>query len=227
MKHLRLPDLDSICALGIQIIEDISQSAGAYIEKLDEVENNEPKKKYAGTFGVYSILGLEENDIITAGGGAVVMAANYREWVVLKKYIEEAPVTDFLPDINSALALVQLKERARNEQIRLEMKEVYVRSLMQGRHKTFVCPYENAVCVVYSFPVLLAHGAKEVKQYVARKNIAVADAFEISIASKFEEMAADCPVARSLVLRCVFFPLYPRLGNTQAAKIAKVLATLP
>lgn len=221
-----LPDFEKIAALGVQFIEDISQSAGAYVEMPAE-EGKEPEKKYAGTYGVYTVLGLEEKDILTAGGGAVLMAPNRREWIVLKKQIEDASFIDLLPDINSALAWVQLKERARNEQLRSEMKEVYARSLMQGRHKSFICQCGNAVTAVYSFPVLLKNGAKDVKQYASRKEIDVADAFEFSVVSKYEELAADCPVARSLALRCILFPLYPRLGNSQAGKIAKVLATLP
>ncbi|MDD6485986.1 MAG: DegT/DnrJ/EryC1/StrS family aminotransferase [Spirochaetales bacterium] len=222
-----LPDFEKIIALGIPFIEDISQSAGAHIEQPAEKEGEEPVKKYAGTFGVYSILGLEERDILTAGGGAVLIAPNRREWIVLKKNIEEAPIIDLLPDINSALAWVQLKERPRNEQLRFEMKEIYARSLMQGRHKSFICPCENAVNAVYSFPVLLTNGAKDVKQYASRKEIDVTDAFEDSVAAKYEELSESCPVARSLVLRCILFPLYPRLGNSQAVKISKVLATLP
>ena len=107
------------------------------------------------------------------------------------------------------------------------MKEIYARSLMQGRHKSFICPCENAVNAVYSFPVLLTNGAKDVKQYASRKEIDVTDAFEDSVAAKYEELSESCPVARSLVLRCILFPLYPRLGNSQAVKISKVLATLP
>ena len=221
-----LPDFEKIAALGVQFIEDISQSAGAYVEQPAE-EGKEPEKKYAGTYVVYTVLGLEEKDILTAGGGAVLMAPNRREWIVLKKNIEDAPLVDLLPDINSALAWVQLRERARNEQLRLEMRDIFARSLMQGRHKSLICPCENASTAVYSFPVLLKNGAKDVKQYAGRKEIDVADAFEFSVVSKYEELAADCPVARSLALRCILFPLYPRLGNSQAGKIAKVLATLP
>lgn len=225
-----LPDFEKIAALGIPFIEDISQSAGAYIEQTAEKpvdEGGEAEKKFAGNYGVYTILGLEEKDILTAGGGAVLMAPNRREWIVLKKNIEEAPFIDLLPDINSALAWVQLKERPRNEQLRNEMRDVYSRSLMQGRHKSFICKCENAVPAVYSFPVLLNNGAKDVKQYASRKEIDVADAFEDSVASKYAELAESCHVARSLALRCILFPLYPRLGNLQTAKISKVLATLP
>ena len=108
-----IPNMNAILELGIPVIEDISQNAGATLGE-----------KKTGTFGVFSILGLEERDILTAGGGAVLMAPQRRDWLVLKKHTDIAPSTDILPDINCSLAFVQLKEHNRNEQIRKEMYEM-------------------------------------------------------------------------------------------------------
>ncbi len=212
-----LPDLPAIIALGIPVIEDISQSAGA---QWDE--------RKAGLFGVFSILGLEERDVLTAGGGALLLAPNRREAIVMKRLVEEGPATDILPDINSALGWVQLKELQRNIEIRKEMNTLYVRSLMQGRHKTMIQQGgETVQPAIFSFPVILASGLKEVRQYVSRKEIEVELAFEDSLPALTDVLPEECANARSLYLRCVLFPLYPRLGNANAAKIAKVLATLP
>ena len=211
-----VPNIEALLELGIPIIEDISHSAGATLGE-----------KLVGTFGVFTILGLEEQDILTAGGGAVLMAPNRREWTVLKKYTDIAPSTDILPDINCALAFVQLKEHNRNEQVRREMYEMYIRSLMQGKHKTLIQQGEYAVQTVYLFPVVLSSGYKDVKQYASRKDIEIALAFEKSIIALREDSLEHCIQAKSFLLRCALFPLYPRLGVTQAAKIAKVLATLP
>jgi dTDP-4-amino-4,6-dideoxygalactose transaminase len=212
----QIPDIEAILELGIPVIEDISHNAGAIL-------NN----KMLGTFGVFSILGLESNDIITAGGGALLIAPQNRDWSVLRKIIESAPLTDILPDINSALAYIQLKESNRNEIIKKEIYEVYLRSLLQGRHKTFKIAPENGVPVVYSFPVLLSSGFKDVKQYALKKDIEIELAFEHSIVSKFPEKCENCLNANSIYLRCAIFPLYPMLGSVKSGKIAKVLATLP
>lgn len=212
----QIPNFTPLLELGIPIIEDISQNAGAVVGD-----------KCTGSFGIFTILGLEENDILTAGGGAVLAASQSRNWSPLRKAAEQAPSTELLPDINAALAYIQLKEAARNEQIRKEIYEVYIRSLMQGRHKTFVCQMEYAVPAVYSFPVVLAGSFKDVKQYAAKKDIAVAAAYENSAVSVFPDLCTRCPQANSLALRCALFPLYPRLGASKTQKIAKVLATLP
>lgn len=212
----QLPNFSALADLGVSIIEDISQNAGAAIED-----------KPVGTFGVFTILGLEEKDILTAGGGAVLMVSQNRNWSVLRKVLETSPSTDLLPDINAALAYIQLRELNRNEQIRKEMYEMYIRSLMQGRHKTFSALGDYAVPAVYSFPVVLSGSFKDVKQYAAKKDIEVVPAYEDSVVSVFREQCAHCPQASSLSLRCALFPLYPRLGVSKSQKIAKVLATLP
>nr|MCR5605701.1 DegT/DnrJ/EryC1/StrS family aminotransferase [Treponema sp.] len=63
------PDLTQICSLGIPVIEDISHSAGASFQD----------KKY-GLQGVFSIWGLEEDDIVTSGGGALLIAPSRAAW---------------------------------------------------------------------------------------------------------------------------------------------------
>jgi len=210
-----LPDMNAILALNLPVIEDISQSIGA---TLDE--------KPAGSFGVSSIVGLEECDLLTAGGGALLLSAGKREATVQKRLSDEAPLTDILPDINSALAYIQLKEFPKNAEIRREMSALYTSSLMQGRHKTFI-QQGDGISAVYSFPVILSSGLKEVRQYVHRKDIEIEETYACTIATLLGETLEGCINALSLSMRCVLFPLYPRLGTANAAKIAKVLATLP
>lgn len=210
-----IPDMTSILALGIPVIEDISQSVGASI--LDQK---------AGQFGVFSILGLEEHDLLTAGGGAILLAKNHREAIVLKKMVDEAPLTDILPDINSALAFIQFREFQKNIAFRKEIHTLYVRSIMQSRHKTII-QSDDVVSAVYAFPVVLSSGYKEVKQYVNRKEVEIELAFDDSVAAFLGDELEGCIQAKSLLMRCVLFPLYPRLGTSNATKIAKIMATLP
>ncbi|MGL4981728.1 MAG: DegT/DnrJ/EryC1/StrS family aminotransferase [Treponemataceae bacterium] len=230
-----LPNESFFINLGIPIIEDISQNAGSFFLKSikDDEQSVEvkEKKRFSGSFFTYAIVGLEEKDIITAGGGALLLASKHREWVVQKNLVDRAVNTDILPDINSSLAFVQFKEFKRSEAIRKEMKELYIRSIMQGKHKTVmqspISEDEDAVSVCYSFPVILSGNFKDVKQYALRKDIEVVLAFEGSIIAVLQDEITHCTQAQSLYLRCVLFPLYPRLGMKNAAKISKVLSTLP
>lgn len=221
-----MPNISELQEVGLPIIEDISESCTAGIT--DPNDEEAPIKK-AGTFGVFSIIGLEQSDLLTAGGGALLLAPQSKDWSVLKKYTDSCPLTDKLPDINSALALVQLKELSKNELIRQSMYELYSRSLMQTKHKTLLSPCPNSVQSVFSFPVVLENGIKDVKAYAEKKEIEIASAFANSVVAVLEDESElkECINARSLLLRCVHFPLYPLLGNTQTNKIAKVLSTLP
>lgn len=242
-----LPNLNAIIALGIPVIEDVSQSAGAMIleqeqessVKQGESKSEELKGKKAGMFGIFSICALEEHDVITAGGGAIVMSPGRREWPVLKRLSDETTGIQMLPDINAALALVQFKEFKRNEQMRKEIFSLYNRSIMAGKNKTFVRDMEYG-STAFSFPIVLNSGFKEVKQYVSKKDIEISIAFADSVIGILEKMKenlleeeklpydySNCKNAKSLYLRTALFPLYPRLTKSQIDKIAKVLGTLP
>ena len=237
-----LPDIKAFLELGIPLVEDVSQSALSFYpeenpsapkkpaseENAETQEKDElPKGKRAGMYGTYAIMGMEENDVITSAGGAVVFAPLRRDWSVLKKYTDEAPSTDIMPDMNAALAYVGLKEFVRNERVRKELFTLYSRSIASSRHKTFVRE-DGWGSTIYSFPLVLNAGFKDVKNYAAKKGIEVRYAFENSvIALRQQELSSSCICANSLLLRCALFPLYPRLGQKDASRIVKVLSSLP
>ena len=221
-----LPDIKAFLSLGIPIVEDISQSALARYPSEEEGEPQKPGRR-AGMYGVYTIFGMEDRDIITAGGGAVLFAPGRREWIILKRLADAAPSTDLMPDMNAALAQVELKEYERNEAVRRELFALYSRAIVSGRHKTYVRASDDG-STIYSFPVVLNAGFKDVKSYSQKKGIEVRQAYENSvIALRQESLAPACICANSLLLRCALFPLYPRLGKKDAERIVKVLSSLP
>ena len=224
-----IPDVQGICQLGVPVIEDISQSAGATVAVKNENGETTEERVQVGTFGVFTILGLEERDVITAGGGAVLISAGRREWIVLKHILESCPVTDLLPDINSALAWVQVREYPRNENTRKEIFSLYQRACMVGRHKMYARESDEG-STASCFPLVLNSSFKDVKQYTAKKDIEIQLAYEgsvIALPELNESLSDKCIHAKSLYLRCVHFPLYPRLTHAESAKIVKVLGSLP
>lgn len=209
-----VPDVPAIAELGLPVVEDCSLSFGS----------NWGERR-AGAFGVFTILGLEERDILTAGGGALLYANGRREGTVLRRYSDLAPEYR-LPDLNAALAAVQFKEAERNFLKRREIASVYTQAAMRVRHKRPVqvgdCEYNN-----YAFPLILETGMKDVCSYAAKKEVEVESAFDQTLAIKHSDLTRACPTANSLALRTVLFPLYPRLGKTQVSKVSKVITTLP
>jgi dTDP-4-amino-4,6-dideoxygalactose transaminase len=209
-----LPEAELLSDLGIPVIEDCSQSAGTMLGE-----------KKSGSFGTLSILGLEEKDMITAGGGALLFAATRRDAALLRS-LGELPPEYLIPDLNAAMAAVQFREGEKNLARRRDLAQVYVQSSLQTRHKRFreaeKLEYNN-----YAFPLILTSGVKDVKAYAKRKDIVVEEAFDATLAGSGAIPSAQCPSASSLALRTVLFPLYPRLGAQAVDRVSKLIMTLP
>jgi len=234
-----LSDAAGIAELGIPIIEDCSQSYGSHIQKgsseLDGAQRPEagegtPGEPAAGTsipvgnVGVFTILGLEERDMLTSGGGALLYATSRRDAAVLRN-LDDLPPEYGLPDMNAALAVVQFREAAKNLSKRREIARLYTQEALKTRHTRFVhtdLEYNN-----YAFPLVLTQGVKDVKAYARKKNTAVENAFENTLVGSGIIPPEQCPEAYSLSLRTVLFPLYPRLKLSDAERIAKLILTLP
>jgi dTDP-4-amino-4,6-dideoxygalactose transaminase len=208
-----VPDMPAIAGMGLPVIEDCSRSYGTLVGE-----------ERAGSFGMFTILGLEERDILTSGGGALLYAANRRDAAVLRG-LSVLPEYS-LPDLNAAMAVVQFREGKRNLEKRGEIARAYVQSAMRTRHRRVV-EQDGAEYNNYTFPLILETGLKDVKAYAKRKDIAVEAAFEDTLVGAGAVNSALCPEAYSLSLRTVLFPLYPRLGTAEIGKVAKLILTLP
>jgi dTDP-4-amino-4,6-dideoxygalactose transaminase len=211
-----VPDMEKFKELEILLIEDISHSLGS---RLNDT--------FSGSSGDFCIISLDMENIITAGQGGVLLARD-------RKNIKEIKNTDFLEnyflsDFNASLGLAQLKQLNHFIEIRKDLNNLFSGRLMQSRHKSLIQDRENAENIPFSFPVILETGMNEVQKFALKKDISTYRAFSNSIISRMEEQdtAADCPNAKSLLLRCLLFPLYPMLGNKNAETIGKVLVSLP
>jgi dTDP-4-amino-4,6-dideoxygalactose transaminase len=173
---------------------------------------------------VFCILGLEERDVLTAGGGALLYTMSRRDSGVLRNF--EFPGEYNLPDINAALAYIQFKEAARNRAKRRDIAQVYTQSSLRTRHKLMVRGDEPEYND-YAFPLILETGMKDVIAYGKRKEVSVEYAFEDTLMGAELVPKEVCPEAYSLSLRTALFPLYPRLSSSQIMKVSKFLAALP
>jgi len=230
-----VPDAASIAGLGIPVIEDISQSYSPPQEALNEQgeEANEkpsaaPESAAAGQqiHGVFAILGLEERDMLTAGGGAVLFAMNRKDGQLLRAF-SNIPPEYCLPDINAALAITQFREAPRNMARRQEIAKAYTQASLRTKHKRFVPLDGSGEYCNYVFPLVLETGVKDVISYARKKEIIVENAFEQSLAGAGVIDSVLCPVSYSLSLRTVLFPLYPRLRSQEAERVSKLIMTLP
>jgi len=227
------PDSKSIAELGFPVIEDVSQSYGKIIKKEDAdgganavADSNASKEKeepQVNTNGIFCILGLEERDMLTSGGGALLFAMNRKDAAELRNFAGIA--NEYcLPDINAALAVVQFKEVQRNLQKRREIAGVYSQAGLRTRHKRFI-PLAEDGYNNYSFSLVLETGLKDVIAYARKKDIIVESAFDNTLTAS--GLCGNCPVSSSLSLRTVLFPLYPRLRSSEAERVSRLIMTLP
>ena len=232
-----LSDTALFADTGVPLIEDVSTAFGSFEAVIDNRGDggNEgggpvngtanPMNRGKNSAAAFTILGLEERDMITAGGGALLFTGDRRNASLLRN-TGGLPPEYALPDMNAAMAAVQMRECVKNIEKRREIAGLYHQSALRGRHRLFAAR-DNFVYNHYAFSIVIETGMKNVKQYAAKHGVAVESAFENTLAGAEIVPAKTCPQCRSLSLRTALFPLYPRLGAKNAEKVAKVITTLP
>jgi len=249
-----VPEMESIAAFGVPIIEDISEGIGA-----------NTGEQRLGRFGRFVLVAMEPESVITAGGGSLLLAASKSDRASLRRAAQELSSDSLLPDMNAALGLTQIREIEKFIARRAEIAAVYTRAIMRGRHHAPVQPGE-AQNVFLTFPVLIEGSVGDVIAYARKKGVEATQVFTSSILDRYgrsdhDERAgeeepsdpptasvsedglevgqdvrrqeppeipeADFPASRSLLLRCLHFPLYPSLTAKEVATVERVLTTLP
>jgi dTDP-4-amino-4,6-dideoxygalactose transaminase len=208
-------DIESLRSLGLPILEDASQGLGG---KAGEAA--------CGGAADICLLSMEPENIITCGGGALVLARSRPTAAALKKIQEGSPLYSPLADMNAALGLAQIAALESFVAVRREVAAAYAQALLKSRHVSLIQKFD-AENVLSSFPVALSDGMKDVRHYALKKNVDTVPAFGNTIAALEESPAAHCVIARSLVLRCLLVPLYPMLGKRDVEAVCRVLSTLP
>ena len=210
-----VPNPEEYVDLGIPIIEDVTESLGAFVGQTR-----------AGTLGALTVLGLEHGGLATAGGGALVYANGRREAQVLRNLSDSLPSELIMTDLNAALGLSQIRALERTFERRRELARIFEEALTRSKHSALRLPGEGEPAY-FGLPVILPSGVKDVRSYARKKEVDTTLAFEESCVAKSLVPEKACPKAVSLALRCLVFPLHPRIGKSAAQKISRVLATLP
>ena len=210
-----LPEKSAIEALGLPVIEDMTQSLGAYRGGTK-----------AGTLGNFSIYGMEQGSLVTSGGGALLFTSTRRDASVIRGIADSLPKEVELTDYNAALGLAQLRDLTNSLAKRRELEEKFQMELARTKHRTFK-QEEEGKGGCFAFPVVLESGMKDVVIHAKRNGIEAASAFEQSIISGEGFPEGECPGARALAMRCILFPLHEKMSEKDATIMAKVLATLP
>ena len=231
-------DLDHMKELRLPIIEDVSEGLGG-----------NTGNAMAGEVGEITLVGLEPDHIITAGGGTALVTNSTKRLSRLSSWIDDRRGESSLPDMNAALGLTQLKQIETFVERRRELTARFLRTVQRGRHG--VPLQDGEVENVFSaFPVRLESSPREVEQYAREHGVSVDRAFHDTVLALIsesgdgngesetdpdrggptadgEDVARSFPNAVALASRMVVFPLFPTLSKGDQEKIERVLATMP
>lgn len=210
-----VPDTDPLYEAGIPVVEDISTSFGA-----DGAEGK------VGAAAKYLVITLEEDGIITTAGGSLLFSSIRAIFSDFKKQTADTARSSSMTNLNAALGIVQIRQVEGFLRKRREIRELFLKSVMKTRHRAIPAA-ESPTMVPYGFPVVLKSGVQNVIRYAAKHGVRVVPAFDGCALARYAPEDTDCPNAEALRLRCVLFPLYPRLSGQSVQLIAKVLSTLP
>jgi dTDP-4-amino-4,6-dideoxygalactose transaminase len=209
-------DAAGLAESGLPIIEDITTLLAAAAV--------DPERQPIGRF---LLVSLEEDSIITGGGGAIVLARSNRDLGSLRKAAADLPRSSLLPDLNASLAANQLGHLSEFLKRRSEIAQVFTRAVQRTTHTTLT-PASDGVGGHYSFAVLVGGSMKEAIAHARARKVETRPAFEDAIMGTWQDAGpCDLPNARLLYLRCLLFPLYPLLDRDSVRLIARILATLP
>lgn len=215
----RIPDMDRLVDTDVALVEDVSEGLGA----------NTGEKK-CGAYGGFTIVGLEQHHVITAGGGALALAAKRNAAAGLKRRADEK-VGIRLADMNASLGITQIKALESFIARRAEIAAVFGQAVAMGKHKTLIHDGDGEN-VFFGFPIIAETGLKEIVAYARRHGVEVEPAYAGTIAARLlEDAEPDSPHARSdaanMVRRCALFPLYPMMNRESIETVRRVLSSLP
>jgi dTDP-4-amino-4,6-dideoxygalactose transaminase len=210
-----IPELEELSALGVPLVEDVSEAIGGH-----------NGQRRCGGYGQLVMLRMEESDIVTAGGGTVVCASG-RSWSkALKDAAERVDATAVMSDLNAVLGSVQLKELEYFFERRQELYSYLLDSLRKSRHGSPIQKGE-AEPIPYAFPVYVDGSLKETQGYARKKGVETRQAFDDCALTVLDTEDGWDGEARKIAMRTLLFPLYPRLSKKEVETIGKVIATLP
>ncbi|MCG8481544.1 MAG: DegT/DnrJ/EryC1/StrS family aminotransferase [Spirochaetales bacterium] len=227
-------DLDHLKELRLPIIEDVSEGLGG-----------NTGSAMAGELGDVTMVGLEPDHIITAGGGTAVVTNGTKRLSQLSSWADDGRGESPLPDMNAALGLTQLRQIEKFVERRRELTARFLRTVQRGRHS--VPLQDGEVENVFSaLPVRLESSPREVEQYAREHGVSADRAFHDTVLTLIsggdesaegdmrddstetgEDAGRSFPNAVALASRMVVFPLFPTLSKGEQDKIERVLATMP
>jgi perosamine synthetase len=169
----------------------------------------------------FLLIRLESDNLLTSGGGTVVLGAGRKEYSFLKKYREMLSNSELLADINAALAVSMLKNIESGTSKLAELKKLFLDAAARSSHQVW-----GDESLMEQFALILDGNMNDASSYARKKGIETKAHFSDALILHSED-PERWPNALNIALRTIDFPFYPFLGKSEADAIIKVISTLP
>ena len=220
-------DIENIKAVGLPIIEDITESIGSQVESDrgdDEDEGKEAQFVKAGMVGDVVIAALEEDGIISTGGGAVAVSSGQEHIERLKKYADLGTPYIDLPDMNAALGIVQLSKIDTLLERRRSIYQMYLQAQRKSDTKLFGSASPLFSSNGYGFSVIVKARPDEAIAFATKYSVSCRRTFTGSVGQRYQDKYDRFPNAIAFITRAISFPLYPFLSKQDLETIQRVIS---
>lgn len=210
-----LADVEALSAGSTIVIEDIGEGLGGTY-----------RDRPAGSFGHYVLVTLEAENIVTAGGGTLLLGRSKHELAILNRLSRSLPAESYLSDLNAALGMAQLKRIEDFVRRRRAIYQKYRRAL-QAPHSTFTIARDCFIAPT-AFPIIVSGPPHEAIRYAASHGVEMQLAYRNSVLfHNSSELPEPHKRALAVFRRTIIAPLYPTLNPQEIKTVEQVIRTLP
>jgi dTDP-4-amino-4,6-dideoxygalactose transaminase len=217
-----LADIKSLVKLGVPVIEDCAQSAGAYVDG-----------KEAGTFGALAVFSFYATKMMASGEGGMVVSKDKGLISQIKDRLEYDHKEDYrvrfnykMTDLQAALALSQYKQLVFLIEKRRKVSDLYDKSLV-GLPVNRVFAQKGVDSVFYRYVLSLEHKqAKDVVCQAKQKGVFIEHPlykplhrYLMSSSKAWKKF----PVSEQLYLSTISLPIYPSLVRSEQSFVVDTL----
>lgn len=212
-------DAEAVKGLGLPVVEDITQSIGSYYGDKDA-----DGYFRAGMAGDIVVAALEEDGVISTGGGAVAVTSSQEYLEKLRRYASlGSPYTE-LPDMNAALGIVQLAKIDMLLARRNEIYRMYLQSQLKSGSRLFGSASPLFTANGYGFSVIVKARPDDSIAFATSHSVSCRRTFTDSIGHRYQDKYDRFPNAIAAITRAISFPLYPFLAKADLESVQRVIS---